>query len=112
MDNGCQPTSKLYIDTLNTCGIKGEWIGFNCPEQNAHIESLIGTLKRDWLWLDECDSFNEALNLCKKAVSEYNSEHPHSSLGFWSPNEFTQLVRDGLVEIVDNCSIKILTKVA
>jgi len=112
MDNGCQPTSKLYIDTLNTCGINGEWIGFNCPEQNAHIESLIGTLKRDWLWLEECDSFNEALNLCKKAVSEYNSEHPHSSLGFWSPNEFTQLVRDGLVEIVDNCSINILTKVA
>jgi len=112
MDNGCQPTSKLYIDTLNTCGITGEWIGFNCPEQNAHIESLIGTLKQDWLWLEDCDSFNDALNLCKKAVFEYNSEHPHSSLGFWSPNEFTQLVRDGLVEIVDNCSINILTKVA
>ena len=112
MDNGCQPTSKLYTDTLDTCGIEGEWIGFNCPEQNAHIESLIGTLKQDWIWLEDFDSFNDALSLCKKAVFEYNSDHPHSSLGFWSPNEFTQLARNGLVEIVDDCSFKILTKIA
>jgi len=112
MDNGCQPTSKLYLDTLNTCGIEGEWIGFNCPEQNAHIESLIGTLKQDWIWLDDCDSFNHAFNLCSKAVNEYNSDHPHSSLGFFSPNEFTHLVLNGLVEIIDNCSFKLLTKIA
>jgi len=112
MDNGCQPTSKLYIDTLTTCGIDGEWIGFNCPEQNAHIESLIGTLKQDWIWLEDCDTFNDAFNLCNRAVNEYNSDHPHSSLGFWSPDEFTQLVRNGKVEIIDSCSFKILTKIA
>ena len=45
-------------------GITGEWVGFNCPEQNTHIESVIGTLKKDWLWLEECDKDYEASLLC------------------------------------------------
>jgi len=112
MDNGCQPTSKLYQNTLFTCGISGEWIGFNSPEQNAHVESLIGTLKQDWLWLTDCDSLNEAQALCFSAVSEYNSDHPHSSLGMWSPNEFTNLARKGFVLITNNNSIEILISAA
>jgi transposase InsO family protein len=43
MDNGCQPTSRAYLETLDILGITGEWVGFNCPEQNAHVESVIGT---------------------------------------------------------------------
>lgn len=112
MDNGCQPTSRLYQDALFTCGISGEWIGFNCPEQNAYIESLIGTLKQDWLWLHECDTTNEANSLCLTAVSEYNADHPHSSLGMWSPNEFTNLLRKDLVRITDSNAIKILISAA
>jgi len=111
MDNGCQPTSRRYQNTLSTCGITGEWVGFNCPEQNAHVESLIGTLKRDWLWLEECSTFSEAYTLCEKAVQEYNTSHPHSSLGMWSPYEFTELVIKGLVSVQNNI-LKIHTKTA
>jgi transposase InsO family protein len=111
MDNGCQPTSRLYQDTLTTCGITGEWVGFNCPEQNAHVESLIGTLKRDWLWLEECPTFSDAHILCQKAVHEYNTVHPHSSLGMWSPNEFKELVLKGLVSVQNNV-LDIHTKAA
>jgi len=46
MDNGCQPTSNKYLEALQSCGIAGEWFGFNCPEQNAHVESVIGTSSR------------------------------------------------------------------
>ena len=112
MDNGCQPTSNAYIDTLQTCGITGEWVGFNCPEQNAHIESAIGTLKQDWLWLEDCESFDEAHELCLRAITEYNQDHPHSNLNMLSPNEFTQLVKEGRVKITDNNSIEILSPAA
>jgi transposase InsO family protein len=112
MDNGCQPTSRLYQNTLSTCGILGEWVGFNSPEQNGHVESLIGTLKQDWLWLHECESIDEARSLCSSAVSEYNADHPHSSLGMWSPNEFTDLVRKDLVRITNSNSIEILISAA
>lgn len=112
MDNGCQPTSRLFQETLTTCGILGEWVGFNSPEQNGHVESLIGTLKQDWLWLRECESIDEARSLCSSAVSEYNTDHPHSSLGMWSPNEFTDLVRKDLVRITNSNSIEILISAA
>lgn len=112
MDNGCQPTSKAYVDVLDTCRITGEWTGFNCPEQNAHVESLIGTLKLDWLWLEQCDTFDEALQLCTRAVTEYNCDHPHSSLKMLSPNEFTRLVQDGRVRITENKTVEILPKAA
>jgi len=102
MDNGCQPTSKHYQEVLSVGDITGEWTGYNCPEQNAHIESLIGTLKADWLWLDECSTLEEARALCARAVSEYNAEHPHSALGMWTPLEFTDLVKKGLVSVNNN----------
>ncbi|MFC1565019.1 IS3 family transposase, partial [candidate division KSB1 bacterium] len=86
-DNGSQPTSKAYVNVLETLDITGEWIGFNCPEQNGHVESLIGTLKQDFIWLEEYDTFEEALKMVQRAVAEYNSDHPHSSLLFMSPDE-------------------------
>lgn len=112
MDNGCQPTSNAYIDTLQTCGITGEWIGFNCPEQNAHIESAIGTLKQDWLWLEEYETFDEAYDVCQRAITEYNQDHPHSSLNMLSPYEFTQLLKEGRIKITKNHTIEILTPAA
>lgn len=112
MDNGCQPTSNIYLKTLNTLGIAGEWIGFNCPEQNAHVESVIGTLKQDWLWLEEFDTFNEALTLCLRAVDEYNHDHPHSSLFMLSPLEFTRLVQQGRIIVNDQNFIQILSHAA
>lgn len=105
MDNGCQPTSKRYQEVLSTGEITGEWTGYNCPEQNAHIESLIGTIKEDWLWLEPCDTLDDARALCARAVSEYNTEHPHSALGMWSPFEFTDLFRKGLITITDNLTL-------
>lgn len=112
MDNGCQPTSRAYLETLDILGITGEWVGFNCPEQNAHVESVIGTLKQDWLWLEECDTDYEASALCQRAVSEYNHDHPHSSLCMLSPLEFTRLVKQGRIKVTEQNTIEILTHAA
>lgn len=112
MDNGCQPTSKAYLNALDTLRITGEWVGFNCPEQNAHVESVIGTLKQDWLWLEECDTDQDAFDLCRRAVTEYNHDHPHSSLGMLSPYEFTSLLNQGLIHVTDQNTIEILTHAA
>ena len=112
MDNGCQPTSKAYQQTLDTLGITGEWVGFNCPEQNAHVESVIGTLKQDWLWLEEYETDDEASVLCQRAIAEYNYDHPHSSLAMLSPAEFTALVKQGRVHVTEQNTIEILSYAA
>jgi len=91
LDNGCQPTSGAFQDALRTLEITPEWTGYNSPKQNAHVERVIGTLKADWLWIEECDTFVQAQDLVNRAIAEYNEEHPHSALGFLSPNEFRTL---------------------
>jgi len=99
LDNGCQPTSNRFQDTLKTCGVNPEWIGYNSPKQNAHVERVIGTLKADWLWLEECDTFTEAYALVPRAIREYNEEHPHSSLAFLSPDEYRQAYYEAQITI-------------
>lgn len=106
-DNGSQPTSKSYVNVLDTLNITGEWIGFNCPEQNGHVESLIGTLKQDFIWLDEYDTFEQAYNMVKRAVEEYNSDHPHSSLLYMSPNECKIAWDKGIIRVNDKQQLEI-----
>ncbi|MFC1724633.1 IS3 family transposase [candidate division KSB1 bacterium] len=111
-DNGSQPTSKAYVNVLETLNITGEWIGYNCPEQNGHIESLIGTLKQDFIWLDEYETFGQAYNIVERAVDEYNSDHPHSSLFYMSPNECKVAFDKGLIKLNDKKQLEITNKVA
>lgn len=111
-DNGSQPTSKAYVNVLDTLKIKGEWIGFNCPEQNGHVESLIGTMKQDFIWLDEYDNFDEVNTMIIRAVKEYNSDHPHSSLLYLSPNECKREWDNGKLIINDKNQLEITTKAA
>lgn len=112
MDNGCQPTSGAFQSALQTLEIRPEWTGYNCPEQNGHVERLIGTLKADWLWLEECGTFAEAEALVSRAVSEYNQEHPHSSLGYLSPDEFRRAFDQGQVYFNDEYELEITQKAA
>ena len=106
-DNGCQPTSKAFLNTLDTLDITPEWTGYNSPKQNAHVERVIGTLKADWLWIEECENFDEAKVLVTRAVEEYNSEHPHSSLAFLSPNEYRRAWENGQVFINEQNELEI-----
>ena len=111
-DNGSQPTSKAYRTVLETLHITGEYIGFNCPEQNGHVERVIGTLKQDFLWLEEYDTFEEAYRMVQRAVNEYNSDHLHSALCYMSPNECKREWDKGRLSINDKQQLEITQKAA
>jgi transposase InsO family protein len=76
------------------------------------VERVIGTLKADWLWLQECDTFTEAKDLVTKAVQEYNEEHPHCALAFLSPDEYRQAFYSGQININPNDNQGIALKAA
>jgi putative transposase len=112
MDNGCQPTSRSFQEAMQHLEIEPEWTGYNSPKQNAHVERVIGTLKADWIWLEECDTFTEAHELVSRAVTEYNEEHPHSSLSYLSPEEFKRAYDLGRVRIDEENRWEIAQKAA
>ena len=98
-DNGCQPTSRHYIETLQPIGVQPEWTGYSTPESNAYVERVIRTIKEEGVWPYDWNTEAEASVQLNKTIAEYNAEYPHSALAELSPNEFESLWKQGKITI-------------
>jgi transposase InsO family protein len=66
--------------------------------ENAHAERINGTIKNDYLIHYGPQDFSQLIGMTTKAVTKYNLERPHQSLGNISPHEFEKsLVRDQVI---------------
>ncbi len=98
-DNGCQPTSRHYIQTLETLQIAAEFTAYSTLESNAYVERVIRTIKEDGIWPFEFETEQQAKEQIARTIREYNRDYPHSSLNEHSPEEFEELWRQGRVKI-------------
>ena len=63
------------------------------PYDNAFVESFIGTLKTEEVYLKEYEAFSDALSNIGEFIEEvYNRKRLHSSLGYKSPEDFEKEV--------------------
>lgn len=86
-DNGSQPCSKKFVEYLGKTGVKGQYSGYNAPDDNAYIERVIRTVKEEEIWPNVYDTVLEAGAAIEAYVNYYNDERIHSSLGYRTPNE-------------------------
>lgn len=87
-DNGPEFISKNLKDWAEGLGIELRFIQPGKPTQNAFIERLNGTLRRECLnlhWFESMEELNEELQSWYHC---YNFERPHSALGYKTPYEF------------------------
>ena len=68
--------------------MKLEHIYYNTPEQNGHIESFHKTLKKEYIWPNDFQNYQEAELAIKDAFTDYNQNRIYSVLGFLTPYEF------------------------
>ena len=61
------------------------------PWENGYCESFIGKLRDELLEIEIFGSLKEAQILIERFRKHYNSERPHSSLEYLTPDEFAQL---------------------
>lgn len=87
-DNGSQPTSRKFMQECATLGIKQIFTCYNNPKGNADTERVIRTIKEDLIWIREWKTPFELEDKLKEWVDCYNSDYPHSSLGYKTPNQF------------------------
>ena len=88
-DNGSQYTSKAFRKSLSVLlGLKLEHIYYNTPEQNGHIESFHKTLKKEYIWPNDFQNYQEAESAIKDAFTDYNQNRIHSALRYLTPYEF------------------------
>ena len=86
-DNGAQPCSKKFVEFLGKVGVKGQYSGYDSPDDNAYIERTFRTIKEEEIWPNEYDSFAEVHKAIEDYVKYYNDERIHSALDYKTPNE-------------------------
>jgi putative transposase len=87
-DNGSQPCSKKFVEYLGKAGVRGQYTGYNAPDDNAYVERVIRTVKEEEIWPNLYDSVSEARAAIEDYVNYYNNERIHSALGYQTPSEF------------------------
>jgi putative transposase len=88
-DQGVQYASAAYVARLAQAGSRSSMAATGNPYENAKAESFFKTLKREEVYLNDYQTFQEAeANLEHFIEVVYNRKRLHSSLGYLPPDEF------------------------
>ena len=88
-DQGVQYASHEYVKCLLEHGIQVSMSRKGNPYDNAFAESFMKTLKYEEVYLNEYETFKDALKNIERFIEEvYNQKRLHSSIGYIPPVEF------------------------
>ena len=62
------------------------------PESNGMAEALVKTIKRDYVYANDCIDPETVLEMLPNWIKDYNENAPHSALGMLSPMEYRKNV--------------------
>ena len=93
-DNGSEFAAEAVRSWLEGTGSGTLYVAPASPWQNGFAESFHSKLRDEFLNLEEFESEPQARAMAELWKEEYNTERPHSSLGYKTPVEFaTQCAR-------------------
>lgn len=90
VDNGPEFISKALDEWAYRQKLRLRFIEPGKPQQNAYIESFNGKFRDECLNEHWFLSMRHAREVIAAWREEYNSERPHSSLGYLTPNQFAE----------------------
>lgn len=88
LDNGPEGTSRAMFDWSHRSDVRLRFIEPGKPVQNAFVESFNGRLRDECLNQHWFHSLRHAREEIAKWRHHYNTERPHSALGYQIPTEF------------------------
>jgi transposase InsO family protein len=92
-DNGPEFNAEAIQRWLNQPQVQPHYIKPGSPWQNAYGESFNGKFRDECLNMEVSYSLAEAAAIVEIWRQSYNSERPHSSLGYRTPVEFAETWR-------------------
>lgn len=90
MDNGPEFTGKSLDEWAYRNEVRLQFIEPGKPTQNGFVESFNGTLRNECLNENWFANIGEARRIIEGWRNKYNEVRPHSSLGYLTPEEYTQ----------------------
>lgn len=89
-DNGSEFIAGIIKEFLAENNVKAAYIEPGSPWQNGKGERFNGKFRDECLRMEIFGNWREAEVVAEKWGKFYNSERPHSSLGYQTPDEFKQ----------------------
>ena len=89
-DNGPEFTSRHFPGWCEEKGVALIHIQPGCPMQNGHVESFNGRFRDECLNANWFRDLNDARKKIEDWRKEYNTERPHSSLAYRTPEEYAR----------------------
>ena len=86
-DNGTEFTSMAMFDWSKRSGVDINFIRPGKPNENAFVESFNGRMRDECLNESVFSTLREARQIIEDWRNHYNSERPHSALGWATPDE-------------------------
>ena len=97
-DRGVQYACHEYKDRLTECGIVPSMSAKGYCYDNAFAETFFKTLKAEEVYLTEYETIEDVLKAVPRFIEAvYNEKRIHSSLNYFSPEEFESLAAKGLL---------------
>jgi transposase InsO family protein len=87
-DNGAPYTANETRAFGASVGLLGRTTPAYSPESNGMAESLVKTLRRDYVYLGHLDDAETVMRLLPSWLEDYNEVHPHKGLKMQSPREY------------------------
>ena len=84
-DNGCQPTSTVFMRECALLGIEQAFTSYNNPKGNADTERAIRTAKEELFWLYEWHNLTHLSEALGTWVEDFNTTYLHSALDWNTP---------------------------
>lgn len=109
-DNGCQPTSQLFLKACSQLGIKQIFTTWNNPKGNADTERFFRTLKEDLVSTHDWSLPFQFQADFENWIQAYNSDFPHQSLGYKTPQQtmLSFLNRKPRKEVLNNNNLSLI----
>ena len=92
-DNGPEMTSKRVRNWLQLIGVQTLFIEPGSPWENGYNESFNGKLRDELLNGEIFYSFKEATIIIEGWRIHYNTQRPHSALGYKPPAPVTRAIK-------------------
>ena len=84
-DQGSQFTSESFIKSLELSGTRISWDGRGRAMDNIFVERLWRSVKYEEVYLKDYANVPEAINGIDRYFKFYNTQRPHQSLGYKTP---------------------------
>lgn len=87
-DNGSIFAAYRTLEIAVALNLEPCFTPVESPESNGMAEAFVKTFKRDYVRINSLPDARTVLSRIDHWMEDYNSEHPHSRLGYRSPREY------------------------